>query len=145
MAGALPLPPEDKDKHRTTILYDADGREVLRIGIHDETTTDTTGREVQHLRYETIELVDGTSWNPQMLYSKDPVNIVACYFCRSPGLFKKASHGLCSAANAARCTRCNRFCCPRHARKSADGQVLCPSCSPLAGAGRFLRNLFMDQ
>ena len=117
---------------------------MLRIASDDE-TTEEVGREVQHLRYETIELVDGTSWNPQMLYGKDPVNIVACCFCRNPGLFKKASHGLCSAANAARCTRCNRFCCPRHTRKSADGQVLCPSCSPLAGVGRFLRNLLMDQ
>ena len=79
-----------------------------------------------------------------MLQRKDPVMVVACHFCRNPGLFEKGSHGLCSAANAARCTRCQRICCPRHARKGADGHVLCPSCSPFAGVKRFLRALFVD-
>ena len=106
---------------------------------------DGFGNPVQRNTYEHRELVDGVPWSSSMLRGKEPVLVAVCPFCRRPGLFRKAKHGVCLLQNASRCARCGRTCCPGHTRQGRGGSKLCPSCAPWSGIVSFLRSLFLDE
>jgi len=130
MARSTPTLPSQTHQFET-VLHDAHGNEILRIGLRTYCITLENGDTEDLSVTDSIETVDGLSWNPTLLRHNPPVLLIACPDCRRHSIFsaRRPSHGLCTADNAVRCDSCGVACCPEHIRLCSDEVPRCLSCA----------------
>lgn len=119
---------------QNTIYYvqDLQGNPILEVQQKEYIVLQPNSPPALFTRYQNIQLVCGTTWNPSMLQAKPPVFIGVCEMCRHPpvSLFggEQASHGLVAMYRAKLCADCGILTCPRH-RSERDGKWRCLNCA----------------
>jgi hypothetical protein len=127
-------------------ILDVDGTPLASLGVFEKAGQDDAGVVQKQKTYVSIVTEDRVVYHSGM-----DVKLVVCMSCRR-GLRatwfragERPSHGLCTEANAVRCTEpgCGSWICPRHARKvgGRDGRWVCRDCA--TSWKNFLRSIFL--
>ena len=129
-----------------TIIYDANGDEVIRLTMEEITIWHPDGTIEVYKHHDNINLADGSSWNVNMLFAKPPVYLGVCDLCRHkpPYTFPfrtKPSCGLVRLTKAKLCS-CGALTCPKHHRRCRDGTWRCTRCARCHTLKMFCMRLF---
>jgi len=128
-------------------VEDLQGNLILEVRQEEYMVLQPNSPPTLFTRYQNIQLVCGTIWNPSMLQAKPPILLGVCEICRHPPvrLFGREPprHGLTALYRLKLCT-CGVTCCPRH-RREHDGRWLCPSCASRRRVVRLLTPIFFRQ
>jgi hypothetical protein len=131
------------EEHIDTVIYDAEGKEVLRFGFTN-LDSDENGSMRTHREAENVELADGTVINSVALMRLQG-GLKVCDICRqqsqrrwrtgTPKVF------LALAANVITCS-CGKNACRRHwVRSKIDGRLRCRACDRRASRKHFLHRI----
>ena len=137
-------------RENLTVLQDLDGREILRIGLHETTIKQPgiNGALEVYKTHDNIRLVDGSMWNAMMLMEKPPVNLAVCAICRHPPwkLFgqEQPTHGLLRLNNAKTCP-CGHLVCRAHRKRCDDGVWRCLPCARRWQWGQRILGVFFSK
>lgn len=128
-----------------TTITDSQGKVIVRIKQDEYIIIGNDGNPTSYTRYRNIQLVDGSTWNPAMLWAKPPIYIGVCSICREPSRRRRhPTHGLVAMARAKLCT-CGILCCPKHRKLCSDNKWRCPACVRKYHIKTFLRPMFFSR
>ena len=112
-------------KDQVTTITDQNGNTILEIGSHEYTIKYPNGTLHHRSINDSIQLVCGTVWEPNMLSAKSPVYVGICQECRRPSLLGSAKHGIVALSRAKLCVDGGELCCPRHRKLGKDKKWRC--------------------
>ena len=128
-----------------TTITDLYGNIIVEVRQNEYMVMGNDGSITSYTHYRNIQLVDGSTWNPAMLWAKPPVHIGVCAICRDGlSLFKRRTHGLVAMSRARLCSNCGVLCCPSH-RTLLDNRWRCPKCTKNYRLKSILRPLFFQR
>jgi hypothetical protein len=110
-------------KDTVTQITDVNGDIIAEVGLHEYTVRLSDGSRVHRRISETIQLVDGTMWNPGLM-AMAQIFLGVCEQCRQ-SLFGHRTHGLVAMHRAKLCTDCGTLCCPSHRKMGRDQRYRC--------------------
>ena len=130
-----------------TVLRDADGREIVMLGVTELLIRNADGSVTKRKVGENLLTSCGRHWNPSMM-SAEPIG--CCFLCRRPPYtFPRRdlpTHGIVLLSQAKTCgLGCGRMACPQHARRCADGQYRCLICARWFWIRRLFSSLFFKE
>lgn len=145
MAKRFDLLPVDSTVE--TDMLDVDGSQILETSSGECTDIDQNGVAKTRKRFTHRALVDGIMFSSSMLW-QNAISLVVCNCCRRPPVRwwgrERPCHGLLSAANSTRCSRCGQICCPRHRYQLNDGSACCVRCGRFRRLKSLLSILFFE-
>ena len=133
-----------------TTITDVNNNVIMEIRQEEFLVTASDGSITSYTHYRNIQLVDGSTWNPAMLWARPPVYIGVCESCRSQrsSLFRRKHriHGLVAMSRAKICDTCGILTCPQHRKLSKrDKKWRCLSCAKKHALGNLLRPVFFEE
>lgn len=114
------------------VVRDRHGEIVLRTTASEWTLRTPDGALTNGRLHESIQLADGSAWNPAMVFGQNPILVGCCDRCRHPPFRflrrEQSTHGLVRLDRAKTCP-CGTLLCPRHAYRCTDRRYRCPTCA----------------
>ena len=131
-----------------TTITDLHDNIIVEVRQDEYLVIEKDGSITSYSNSRSIQLVDGSTWNPDMLRSKPPIYIGVCEICRDPGFsfFRKQhkTHGLVAMSRAKLC-ECGILCCPRHRVLCSDKRWRCHRCAKKFRLISILKPLFFER
>ena len=133
-----------------TIIHDAQGREILRVGMTETTFRHADGTFEILEKHESLTLADGSNWSPAMLLGNKPAHVGCCALCNDPprrGIFReRPSAGLVRLSRAKTCAPpCGKLLCPRHRKLCSDGVWRCLRCARRYALKTAIKSIFFER
>ena len=130
-------------------ITDLQGEVVVEVRQNEYVVIDSDGSVTSYTHNRSIQLVDGSAWDPSMLRARPAIFVGVCEICRNRDLSlfrrRRKTHGLVAMSRARICATCGALCCPGHRRLCSDNLWRCRRCSRRHGIKNILRPLFFER
>ena len=136
-----------------SVIYDADGNEILRQGLRTTEYEADDGHEMLERISENMVLDDGRVWNISQMGrpGKDAVFVGQCSVCLRGrwSIFRRrrpSNVALSATSTMRRCFGCGTYVCSRHYVLSGDNHIRCRRCNRrYFWIHRFLKPIFFEE
>ena len=132
-----------------TTITDLHDNTIVEVRQDGYLVIEKDGSITSYSNSRSIQLVDGSTWNPDMLRAKPPIYVGVCEICRNPGfsLFRKQykTHGLVAMSRAKLCATCGILCCPQHRVLCSDKRWRCIKHAKTFRLKSLLKPLFFER